>query len=144
MANEKRIGVIGGGSWATALAKVLSEKNSHVNWWMRNQDAVDHIRNFNHNPNYLRAVQFDTEKIHLSTDVAEIVKRSDVLIVAIPSAFVHASLQDLSKKEFKHKIVFSAIKGIIPETESIPARYFNKEFGIDYDNIGALLTYFYF
>jgi len=138
MANEKRIGVIGGGSWATALAKVLSEKNSHVNWWMRNQDAVDHIRNFNHNPNYLRAVQFDTEKIHLSTDVAEIVKRSDVLIVAIPSAFVHASLQDLSKKEFKHKIVFSAIKGIIPETESIPARYFNKEFGIDYDNIGVI------
>jgi glycerol-3-phosphate dehydrogenase (NAD(P)+) len=138
MANEKRIGVIGGGSWATALAKVLSEKNSHINWWMRNQDAVDHLRKFNHNPNYLRAVQFDTEKIHLSTDVAEIVSKSDVLIVAIPSAFVHNSLQDLSAKDFKNKIVFSAIKGIIPETESIPARYFNKEFEIAYDDIGVI------
>ncbi len=138
MANEKRIGVIGGGSWATALAKVLSEKNSHLNWWMRNQDAVNHIKKFNHNPNYLRAVQFDTDKLHLSTDVKEIVKRSDVLIVAIPSAFVHDSLKELTASDFSGKVVFSAIKGIIPEAQSIPARYFNKEFGLPYDNIGVI------
>jgi glycerol-3-phosphate dehydrogenase (NAD(P)+) len=92
MAKHKRIGVIGGGSWATALAKVLSEKNDHINWWMRNLDSVNHIKQFNHNPNYLRAVQFDVEKIHLSTDLHEIVYESDVLIIAIPSAFVHQPL----------------------------------------------------
>lgn len=138
MANEKRIGVIGGGSWATALAKVLSEKNSHVNWWMRNQDAVNHINKFNHNPNYLRAVQFDTDKLHLSTDIKDIFKRSDVLIVAIPSAFVHDSMRELSATDFNKKVVFSAIKGIIPEAQSIPARYFNKEFGLPYDDIGVI------
>jgi len=138
MANEKRIGVIGGGSWATALAKVLSEKNSHLNWWMRNQDAVNHINKFNHNPNYLRAVQFDTDKLHLSTDIKDIFKRSDVLIVAIPSAFVHDSMRELSATDFNKKVVFSAIKGIIPEAQSIPARYFNKEFGLPYDDIGVI------
>ena len=138
MANEKRIGVIGGGSWATALAKVLSEKNSHLNWWMRNQDAVNHINKFNHNPNYLRAVQFDTDKLHLSTDIKDIFKRSDVLIVAIPSAFVHDSMRELSATDFNNKVVFSAIKGIIPEAQSIPARYFNKEFGLPYDDIGVI------
>ncbi|MCZ4407764.1 NAD(P)H-dependent glycerol-3-phosphate dehydrogenase [Cryomorphaceae bacterium 1068] len=138
MAIEKRIGVIGGGSWATALAKVLSEKNSHLNWWMRNQEAVNHIKQFNHNPNYLRAVQFDVEKLHLSTDVKEIVHKSDVIIVAVPSAFVHDSLKDLDEDDFNGKVIFSAIKGIIPEIESIPARYFNKQFGVPYDNIGVI------
>ncbi|MEM9052156.1 MAG: NAD(P)H-dependent glycerol-3-phosphate dehydrogenase [Bacteroidota bacterium] len=138
MGNDKRIGVIGGGSWATALAKVLSEKNSHINWWMRNEDAVNHLRKFRHNPNYLRAVQFDVERITLSTNILEVVQSSDVLIVAIPSAFLHNSLKDLGPDGFKDKIVFSAIKGIIPEVESIPARYFKKEFGVPYDNIGVI------
>lgn len=138
MTKNKRIGVIGGGSWATALAKVLSEKNSHLNWWMRNKDAVSHIEKFNHNPNYLRAVEFNTEKLYLSTNVKEIVAKSDVLIVAIPSAFAYSSLKDLTAEDFKGKVVFSAIKGIIPEVQSIPARYFNKDFGIPYDNIGVI------
>lgn len=138
MANNQRIGVIGGGSWATALAKVLSEKNSHINWWMRNEDAVAHLKKFNHNPNYLRAVQFDVNKLYLSTNVEEVVSQSDVLIIAIPSAFVHKSLEGLNADHFKGKIVFSAIKGIIPEVESIPARYFKKQFGVPYDNIGVI------
>ena len=138
MGNDKRIGVIGGGSWATALAKVLSEKNSHINWWMRNEDAVSHLQKFRHNPNYLRAVQFDVDRITLSTNLLEVVRASDVLIVAIPSAFLHNSLKELGPDDFKDKIVFSAIKGIIPEVESIPARYFKKEFGVPYDNIGVI------
>jgi glycerol-3-phosphate dehydrogenase (NAD(P)+) len=138
MANNERIGVIGGGSWATALAKVLSEKNSHINWWMRNKEAVDHIKKFSHNPNYLRAVQFDVSKLHLSTNVEEIVTESDVLIIAIPSAFVHKSLENLNSNHFEDKVVFSAIKGIIPEVESIPARYFKKQFGVPYDKIGVI------
>lgn len=138
MPNEKSIGVIGGGSWATALAKVLSEKNGRLNWWMRNEEAVEHIKKFHHNPNYLRALEFDVHKLTISTDVGEIVRSSDVLIMAIPSAFVHESLKDLVPEDFKGKVVFSAIKGIIPEVQSIPARYFRKQFQIPYDDIGVI------
>jgi len=138
MPKEKSIGVIGGGSWATALAKVLSEKNGKLNWWMRNAEAAEHIRNYHHNPNYLRAVEFDQAKLTLSTDVKEIVNASDVLIIAIPSAFVHESLKELKPEHFKGKLIFSAIKGIIPEVQSIPARYFKKQFHLPYDNIGII------
>ncbi len=138
MTEQMRIGVIGGGSWATALAKILSEKNEGLSWWIRNPDAVEHIRQYNHNPNYLRAVEFDVDKLFLSSDVREVVEKSDVLIVAIPSAFVSASLEGLTREDFNGKILFSAIKGIIPEIQSIPARYFHKQFGIPYDNIGII------
>lgn len=135
---EKRIGVIGGGSWATALAKILSENNPGINWWMRNQESLDHIQKYYHNPNYLRAVEFDVDKLSLSSDVAKVVSDSDVLIIAIPSAFVHDSLGKLGKEQFENKVIFSAIKGIIPEIESIPARYFHKQFGVPYDDIGII------
>ncbi len=138
MAGDKRIGVIGGGSWATALAKILSEKNEGISWWMRNEEAVKHVKKYYHNPNYLRAVEFDVDKIMLSSNVQEVIDNSDVLIVAVPSAFVHASLKDVPKESFEGKIIFSAIKGIIPEIQSIPARYFYKTFGVPYDNIGII------
>ncbi len=138
MTSETRIGLIGGGSWATALAKILSEKNDGINWWIRNDETVEYIREYHHNPNYLRAVEFDPDKLSLSSNVKQVVENSDILIVAVPSAFVHASLEGLEKADFEGKIVFSAIKGIIPEVESIPARYFHKQFGIPYDNIGII------
>jgi len=138
MASEKRIGVIGGGSWATALAKILSDGNDGINWWMRNPESVKHIKKYYHNPKYLRAVEFDVDRINITSNVQEVVENSDVLIVAVPSAFVHASLQDVPKKSFEGKIIFSAIKGIIPEIQSIPARYFFKMHGVPYDNIGII------
>lgn len=138
MSDQKRIGVIGGGSWATALAKILSDKNDSISWWMRNADAVEHIKKYSHNPNYLRAVEFDVDKIRLSSNVHDIVDNSDVIIVAVPSAFVNQSLSGLTKESFEGKIIFSAIKGIIPEIQSIPARYFHKQFGVPYDNIGVV------
>ena len=110
MASNSRIGVIGGGSWATALAKILSEKNEGINWWMRNPDAVDYFKRYHHNPNYLRAVEFDVEKIYMNSEVEDIVERSDILIVAVPSAFLSASLEGLEKKDFEGKKVFCAIK----------------------------------
>ncbi len=105
---------------------------------MRNQESLDHIQKYYHNPNYLRAVEFDVDKLSLSSDVAKVVSDSDVLIIAIPSAFVHDSLGKLGKEQFENKVIFSAIKGIIPEIESIPARYFHKQFGVPYDDIGII------
>jgi glycerol-3-phosphate dehydrogenase (NAD(P)+) len=138
MSSGMRIGVIGGGSWATALAKILSEKNDAINWWIRNPESIAHIEKFHHNPNYLRAVEFNVDKITLSADVRKTVNDSDILIVAIPSAFVYDSLEGLTEKDFEGKIVFSAIKGIIPQVQAIPAQYFHKHFGIPYDNIGIV------
>jgi glycerol-3-phosphate dehydrogenase (NAD(P)+) len=135
---DKRIGVIGGGSWATALAKVLSEKNDHINWWLRSKTVVDHIRTYHHNPNYLRAVEFDVAKIELSDDIDQVISNSDILLVVVPSAFVHSTFENVDRKALEGKIIFSAVKGIIPEFHAIPARYFHKEFDVPYDNIGVV------
>jgi glycerol-3-phosphate dehydrogenase (NAD(P)+) len=135
---DKRIGVIGGGSWATALAKVLSEKNDKINWWLRSDSVVEHIRTYSHNPNYLRAVEFDVSKIELSSDINQVICNSDILLVVVPSAFVHATFEKVERKALEGKIIFSAVKGIIPEFHAIPARYFHKEFDVPYDNIGVV------
>lgn len=135
---DKRIGVIGGGSWATALAKVLSEKNDRINWWLRSETVVEHIKTYSHNPNYLRAVEFDVSKIELSSDIDKVIRDSDILLVVVPSAFVHATFEKVDRKALEGKIIFSAVKGIIPEFHAIPARYFHKEFDVPYDNIGVV------
>ncbi len=138
MAKEMSIGVIGGGSWATALAKLISEKSSSLHWWLRKPEVVEHVKKFSHNPNYLRAVQFDVSRLHLTSNLEEVIRLSDVLIVAIPSAFVHPTFKDIDKELLKEKIIFSAVKGIIPEYHSIPARYFHTVFEVPYDNIGII------
>ena len=88
MEEEKKIAVIGGGSWATALIKILCNNVSNINWYMRNEGAVDHILKFKHNPNYLQSVAFDLNKINVSTNLVETIKSVDILIIATPSAFL--------------------------------------------------------
>lgn len=135
---NKSIGVIGGGSWATALAKILSEKNPKVHWWLRNPESVAHIKKYHHNPNYLRAVEFNTSRLAISSDLEEVVRNCEILIIAIPSAFVHSTFQNLDPALMQGKIIGSAIKGIIPEFHSIPAKYFHSQFNIPYDDIGII------
>ena len=88
MEKSNKIAVIGGGSWATALVKILCNNVPVVNWWMRNDEAVEHIHNFKHNPNYLQSVEFDLEKINVSSDLQGIIGSSDIIIIATPSAFL--------------------------------------------------------
>ena len=138
MDKQIKIAVIGGGSWATALVKILCNNVSSVNWWMRNQDAIDHLIEFKHNPNYLRSVEFDLSKINISSDLKEIIGPSDIVIIATPSAFLVSIFEDFPMELFKDKIVFSAVKGIIPEYNAIPARFIHKTFGTPYANIGII------
>lgn len=135
---DKNIAVIGGGSWATALVKILSGNSLKVNWWMRNQDAVDHILKYKHNPNYLQSVEFHLEKICVSTDLQKIIRNSDTIIIATPAAFLTQLFENFPVELFDGKVVFSAVKGIIPEFNAIPARFIHKTFGIPYDNIGII------
>lgn len=138
MERKKKIAVIGGGSWATALVKILCNNISTVSWWMRSESAVAHIQKFRHNPHYLQSVEFDLNKITVSSNLEEIIRPADIVIIATPSAFLVKIFENFPKELFKNKIVFSAVKGIIPEYNAIPARFIHKTFGTPYDNIGII------
>ena len=137
MENKLRFGVFGGGSWGTALVKMLSENQDNVGWYMRNEYAIRHLRKEGHNPNYLSSVEFDMDRLKLSHDINEIVATSDVLIFAIPSAFLESELKDLNTS-LKDKIVFSAIKGIVPESGEIVGEHFHDQYEIPFENIGVI------
>lgn len=137
MEETPSFGVIGGGSWATAIVKMLCENLEKVNWYMRSVYAIEHIKKQDHNPNYLSSVEFDVSQLNLSNDINEVVKNSDYLIFAIPSAFLKRELDQL-EIPLKDKVVFSAIKGIVPETSLIVGEHFNEHFDVPMENIGVL------
>jgi glycerol-3-phosphate dehydrogenase (NAD(P)+) len=132
------IAVIGGGSWATALVKILCNNRDTVHWYMRNEEAIQHIKAYKHNPHYLQSVEFDLNKIDVSNDLEGIISKADVLIIATPSAFLVKLFENVDSSLFKGKIVYSAVKGIVPEYNAIPARFFHKTFGTPYSDIGII------
>lgn len=139
MINENsRVGVIGGGSWATALVKMLTNNVTKVNWWMRNKDSVDFLNQYQRNPRYLSSVKFDAERIEVTTHMQKVIDESDLIVMAHPSAFLYDLFKDSPEDMLKGKVIFTSIKGIVPEVHSIPARYFHKKFNIPYDNIGMI------
>lgn len=137
MSNYPKIAVFGGGSWATAIVKMLCENLDQVGWYMRNQISIDYIKKNDHNPNYLSSAEFNIKQLYLTSDINEMVNYADVLIFAIPSAFVKAELDKITE-DFSSKIVFSAIKGIVPESGLIVGEHFHKNHQIPYENIGVI------
>jgi glycerol-3-phosphate dehydrogenase (NAD(P)+) len=137
MAENLKFAVIGGGSWATAIAKMLCANVPEIAWYMRNEAAIEHIKTEKHNPNYLSSVEFDTNKLRLTHDINEAVAYADYLIFAIPSAFLETELGNLTTS-LENKIIFSAIKGIVPETSLIVGEHFHVNYNIPYDNIGVI------
>ena len=127
-------GIIGSGSWATALAKILTDNHHQVNWLVRSGAMADHITKQKNNPTYLSSVFFDTSLLTLSTDISEVVSASDIIIIAIPSAFVLDTLKPLSRNAFQGKKIISAIKGIIPQDNILLNDYLQKEFKVDLKN----------
>lgn len=136
MAN--RIGLIGGGSWATALAKILSENVDTFNWWMRNENSVEHFNNFHRNPNYLSSILFVGDKINVSSDLKKVVDNSDILIMATPSAFLYDVFDNFPKEGMDKKVIFTAVKGVVPEYHAIPVKFFHKQFRTPYEKIGII------
>jgi glycerol-3-phosphate dehydrogenase (NAD(P)+) len=137
MADNLKFAVIGGGSWATAIAKMLCVNLPEISWYMRNDAAIEHIKNYKHNPNYLSSVEFDNNKLKLTNDINEAVDYADYVIFAIPSAFLNAELEKLTVS-LKDKVLFSAIKGIVPETSLIVGEHFHYKYDIPYYNIGVI------
>lgn len=137
MADNLKFAVIGGGSWATAIAKMLCVNLPEISWYMRNDAAIEHIKAYKHNPNYLSSVEFDNSKLKLTNDINEAVAYADYIIFAIPSAFLNSELAKLTVS-LKDKIIFSAIKGIVPETSLIVGEHFHYKYDIPYYNIGVI------
>lgn len=137
MFNNSRIAIIGSGSWATALAKILLNNVQSINWYFRNPDNIDFFKKYSHNPNYLNDVFFDTERINFFTDINKICKQSDILIFVIPSAFLKSAVSEI-KVDISNKFVISAIKGIVPVDNLIVGKFLNKYCGVPFDSIGII------
>lgn len=139
MEKPKDIAVIGGGSWATAIVKMLCNNiEGKVYWWMRNPDKANYINKYHHNPRYLSSIQFDKEKIVVSTNLEEVLDSSNWIVMGTPAAFLADVFDDKGTLGLENKVIFSAIKGIVPEYHAIPARYFHKQFGTPYEQIGII------
>lgn len=132
-------GIIGSGSWATALAKILTDNDHTVNWLVRSDAMAEHINKRGHNPNYLSSAYFNTSLLKLSTDISQVVSASDILIIAVPSSFVIDTLKPLSKNAFTGKKIISAIKGILPEDNVLLNDYLQKEFNVDIKNYFTIM-----
>ncbi|NUM31511.1 MAG: NAD(P)H-dependent glycerol-3-phosphate dehydrogenase [Bacteroidetes bacterium] len=134
------IGVLGGGSWATAIIKILSdnERSKKVNWWIRKEQTVSYIISHKHNPHYISSVYIETQNILPTVNIENVVKSSDILFVVIPSAFVYNELKKIKTSAFRNKIIVSAIKGLIPETGQIAGEYFENNLKVDKSKIGVI------
>ncbi|MEN1783922.1 MAG: NAD(P)H-dependent glycerol-3-phosphate dehydrogenase [Bacteroidota bacterium] len=131
------IAVLGGGSWATALVKMLTENLDKVHWYMRSVYAVEHIKREGQNPNYLSSAQLNTDYLVLTNDINEAVRAAEILLLVIPSAFLEQELDKLTVP-IAEKTVFSAIKGIVPESGQIVGEHLYHKYQIPYSNIGVI------
>jgi glycerol-3-phosphate dehydrogenase (NAD(P)+) len=125
-----RLGIIGSGSWATALAKILTDNQYAISWYVRSESTVKHIQQRHHNPGYLSSVYFDTALLQLDTNIQAIMDACDCILIAVPSAYVAETLHKLDKKAFAGKKVISAVKGILPEHNLLLNDYLKQEFDL--------------
>lgn len=134
---QNSIAVVGGGSWATAMIKILSDNliGKEIYWWMRNAEAIEHIREYNHNPHYLSSVEIKVPDANLGTDLKEIISKSENILLNVPAAFLKDALKDIGPDDFKGKKVISAIKGIVPDENMIIGEFLNQHYHIPFEDI---------
>ncbi len=130
------IGLLGSGSWATAIVKILLEKKDRrINWWVREEEAIPVLREEKHNPLYLSEAYLDTDRINISSDIQEVIKKSDDIYLVVPSAFVHRALKDVPRDLLQKKRFISAVKGIVPEYTTIITEYLHDQMDIEYEQL---------
>ena len=130
----KRIGVVGNGSWATALIKILTEKSDiEVYWWMRDEESVNYIKEFHHNPKYLSSAELPGDRIFPTCDLNDCLKKSEWVLLAVPSAFLGKTLAQVELP--KDKKYITAIKGIEPQSKLVVAEYLQQEHQIPLQQI---------
>ena len=129
MKNNLNYAVIGSGSWATAIVKILSDNLNSVNWYIRNKENLNYILKNKHNPNYLSSVELNLSKLQVKGDINEVVKTADVIILVVPSEFINSELKKI-KIDISNKIVISGIKGVVPETGLLVGEHMINNFNI--------------
>ncbi|WP_291400060.1 NAD(P)H-dependent glycerol-3-phosphate dehydrogenase [Daejeonella sp.] len=134
---HKKIAVVGGGSWATAIIKILSDNliEKEIFWWMRNEEAIEHIRQYNHNPHYLSSVEIKVPDSNLSSNLKDIIAACDFILLNVPAAFLKDTLKDISPEDLKGKKIISAIKGIVPDENMIIGEFMNQHYHIPFSDI---------
>ncbi|MBR2881921.1 MAG: glycerol-3-phosphate dehydrogenase, partial [Prevotella sp.] len=132
-----KIEIIGGGSWATAIAKIVVEHTHHIGWYMRRDDRIEEFRRLGHNPAYLMSVRFNINEIEFSSDLNHIVQEYDTLVFVTPSPYLKNHLKKL-KTRIKNKYIITAIKGIVPDENLICSEYFHQVYDVPYENLACL------
>ncbi len=132
-----KIAIMGGGSWATAIAKIVLTNADNIVWYMRRQEQIDEFLRLSNNPSYLSGIKFDTNRIHFTSKINEAIKIADTLIFATPSPFIKTHLKKL-KLSIADKFIISGIKGIVPEENMILSDYFHKLHHVPEENIAVL------
>ncbi|MDR6784294.1 glycerol-3-phosphate dehydrogenase (NAD(P)+) [Pedobacter africanus] len=132
-----KVAMIGGGSWATAIIKMLSDNFSakEIYWWMRNADSIAHLQKYKHNPNYLSSVEIRIPEDNISDDIAAIIGKADYIILNVPAAFLKETLAGISPEQLKGKKVISAIKGIVPDENQIIGEFLNQKYQVPLSDI---------
>jgi len=134
-----RFGVIGSGSWATALVKILTDNGHTVNWWVRNDKQSDYIQKRRHNPQYLPTAYLNVALLRIATDVMQVMQSSDVLVLAVPSAYIKDVLGQVDPAVLREKKILSAMKGIVPGHDVLLNEYLSEHFGLPIRNYFAVL-----
>jgi glycerol-3-phosphate dehydrogenase (NAD(P)+) len=125
---------MGGGSWATALAKIVMYSRNEINWYMRRPDRIDDFKHLKHNPAYLSTIAFDVSRINFYDDINKAIEASDTLIFATPSPYLKEHLGKVATP-LNRKYIISAIKGIVPDDNMLVNEYFIKNYGVNRKNI---------
>ncbi|SEP30933.1 NAD(P)H-dependent glycerol-3-phosphate dehydrogenase [Mucilaginibacter sp. OK283] len=133
---NKKITVVGGGSWATANVKMLADNTTEkeIFWWMRNTQAVEHLNKFGHNPHYLSSVEIKLPKQNISTDLKSLIQVADIVLLNVPAAFLKEALTGITPADLAGKKVVSAIKGIVPDENLIIGEFLHQKYGIPFED----------
>jgi len=136
---NSRIGIIGSGSWATAIAKIVTDNGHPITWWVRQQSNIDYFAKRHHNPHYLRNTYFNIATIHFTASVQALVDVSDIIIIAVPSIHIASALEGLAPNALQNKKIISAVKGVIPKYNILLNEYLAKQFNVNLENYFTLL-----
>ncbi len=131
------VAIMGGGSWATAIAKILLSNVEKINWYIRRDDRIEDFKRLGHNPAYLSSVRFDTNRINFSSDINKVARESDILVFVTPSPYIKSHLKKL-KEDLRDKFIVNAIKGIVPDENLIISEYFHQVYKVPYDNLSVM------
>jgi glycerol-3-phosphate dehydrogenase (NAD(P)+) len=132
------VAIIGSGSWATALAKIVMHNVPEINWHIRRQEVIDEFKEIRRNPNHLEWAYFDVSRIHFSADINTVIDQSDLVVLAVPSPYLKNSLNDITV-DMSEKMVISAVKGMIPEENILVTEYMHRVFHVKEENLGVIV-----